>query len=235
MEEQMEQIPETQAALQEFMEPDDSDLGRTLAEMAAATGRIVPEIIGLSLTLVQEHLTFTLVATDERMAAIDATQYLDGGPCLRDHADPAPREVAVHEVLDEGRWTLFARASAAHGVASSLSLAVMDQEVVVGGINLYAATPDAFAGHQDELSTALGASAHSAVANADLAFDTRRLAEQAPIQIRESRDVEVAIGLLAARYGESVEAAQARLLTAATRARVSLPTVARVLVALHQG
>jgi AmiR/NasT family two-component response regulator len=106
---------------------------------------------------------------------------------------------------------------------------------VVGGINLYAATPDAFAGHHDQLADALGASARSAVADADLSFVTRRTAEQAPTLMRDSRDVEIAVGLLAARYGESIEEAQERLRTAADRATVPMATVARVLVALHQG
>jgi hypothetical protein len=231
----MEPIPETRAALEEYLELDDSDLGRTLAEMAAATSRIVPECIGLSLTLMREDLTFTLVASDEQMAVIDAAQYLDGGPCVRDDADPAVREVTVDEALDEGQWTLFARTSAARGVASSLSLALVEQDAVVGGINLYAATPDAFAGHHDQLADALGASARSAVADADLSFVTRRTAEQAPTLMRDSRDVEIAVGLLAARYGESIKEAQERLRSAADRATVPMATVARVLVALHQG
>jgi GAF domain-containing protein len=227
-------VPETEAALEEFLETDESDLDRTLREMAAVVRTIVPECIGLSLTLVAEDLTFTLVASDPEMATIDAAQYVDGGPCLRDHADPMARHVSIDEALDEERWALFARASAAHGVASSLSLAVMKHDEVVGGVNLYASTPDAFIGHDEALATALGASAGSAVTDADLGFFTRRLAEQAPSRLRERRDVEVAVGLLAARYDESVDQAQERLATAAARAGVAQPLVARVLVAIHQ-
>jgi AmiR/NasT family two-component response regulator len=43
------------------------------------------------------------------------------------------------------------------------------------------------------------------------------------------------VGLLAARYGESIKEAQERLRSAADRATVPMATVARVLVALHQG
>jgi ANTAR domain len=230
----MEPIAETEVALQEYLEEDDSDLDRTLREMAAAVQRIVPACTGLSLTLVHEHLTFTLVASDEPVAAIDAAQYLDGGPCVRDDTDAQVREVSIDEALDEGQWTLYARASAAHGVATSLSLAVVEGEEVIGGINLYAALPDAFAGHHDQLADAVGASARTAVADADLSFLTRRMAQQAPTRLRETRDVEVAVGLLAARYGESAQEAEGRLRTAACRAAVPIATVARVLVALHQ-
>ncbi|MDX6358406.1 MAG: hypothetical protein QOH37_1460 [Nocardioidaceae bacterium] len=231
----MKPIPETEAALEEYMEADDSDLARTLREMAAAATVIVPECVGLSLTLVRDQLTFTLVASDAEMATIDAAQYLDDGPCVRDSADTALREIRIDEVMNEERWALFARASAAKGVASSLSLSVTDRGVVVGGINLYAATPDAFAGHHDELAEALGGLAHSGVADADLSFVTREMAARAPALLRDNRDVEVAVGLLAARYDESVEEAGDRLSMAAGRARVPVATVARVLVALHQG
>jgi GAF domain-containing protein len=233
-EENVEPIAETEAALQEYLEADDTDLDCSLREMAEAACGIVPECVGLSLTLVRDQLTFTLVASDEPAAVIDAAQYLDGGPCMRDDVDAKVRELRMAEALDEGRWTLFARTSAAHGVASSLSLAVMQDGLVVGGINLYASEPDAFSGHHDALAGALGASAEGAVADADLSFLTRRMAQQAPTLLRENRDVEVAVGLLAARYGESVEAAEARLGTAAGRAGVPVATVARVLVALHQ-
>jgi hypothetical protein len=105
---------------------------------------------------------------------------------------------------------------------------------VVGGINLYASTAEAFTGHHDELAGALGGNIGSAIQDADLSFDTRREATLAPEQLRAQNDVEVAVGMLAARYGESIDAAQERLSSAAARAGLSGAEVARVVRLLHR-
>jgi GAF domain-containing protein len=232
----MEPVPETERALQEFMEPDEVDLSAALQSLGARTRAIVPECVGLSLTLVREGLTFTLVASDQEMAKVDAVQYVDGGPCVWEDPDydAAGGDVVMDDLLDEGRWTLFAQASAAAGIASSLSLTLTEGGEVVGGLNLYASTADAFTGHHDELERSLGALAGSAVRDADLSFESRRAAARAPDRLREERDIETALGMLAARYRESIDDARARLSGAALRAGLSEASVARVLTLIHQ-
>jgi GAF domain-containing protein len=231
----VEPVPETEAALAEFMEPDEEDLEEKLRQMAAAVCRIVPECVGMSLTLVKDQLTFTLVASDVDAATVDAAQYLDGGPCLRSDTDSDTRETTIEELLDEDRWTMFAQASAASGIAGSLSLAVINAGQVVGGINLYAATANAFTGHHQELADVLGASAMSAVKDADLSFYTRRQASEAPDRLRNTRDVEIALGVLAARYAETLDAARQRLSRAAARAGVAEPVAARLVILVDFG
>ena len=54
------------------------------------------------------------------------------------------------DALDELQWLLFARTSAANGVADSLSLPLRQNGRVTGSVNLYASTPNAFDGHHDE-------------------------------------------------------------------------------------
>ena len=232
----MEPLPETQDALGEFMEPDESDLGQVLSSLGRTARAIVPECVGLSLCLIREGLTFTLTATTREVAEVDAIQYVDGGPCVWEEAERGtqPTEVAMDDLLDEHRWSLFARASAAAGIASSLSLTLKDDDRVVGGINLYAATADAFTGHHDELEHALGAEVGSAVRDADLGFETRRAAARAPEQLQQQNEIEVALGMLAARYHESIDDARRRLSDAAARADLSDAEVARVLIVIHR-
>ena len=146
--------------------------------MGDSAARIIPECVGLSLTLYDEDLTFTLVASSLPLAELDAMQYLDGGPCVQAVHDKAHRLEAVEELLDEDRWALFAQASAAAGVASSLSLPVLEHGRVVGGINLYASSADAFTGSPQRPGLGAGPSAAGAVTNADLAFETRLRAER---------------------------------------------------------
>jgi GAF domain-containing protein len=134
--------------------------------------------------------------------------------------------------LDEDRWAAMAREQAAVGIASSISLPVMDEDRVVLGIDVYAGTPSAFDGRVDALAHTLGAWPGGAVTNADLAFETRRRAEDAPRRMRERREVEVAVGVLAAREGVDVETARDLLSSCARRAGIADVQAAMVLQAL---
>ena len=144
----LEFLPESQQALAEIVTMEDPELDERLLEMARTARDLVPDLIGLSLSVVEEGVTFTLVAPNSAVAALDATQYIDGGPCVEAVNEPGKIiETQIEDLLDEDRWTMFARSSAAAGVASSLSMAIPQGEGgVVGGINLYASTPAAFEG-----------------------------------------------------------------------------------------
>ena len=229
----MEPVPETAEALDEFLGYDDAELGESLLAMGRLAQQIAPDCVGLSLGLVQDDLTFTLVASGTEIAGIDAAQYLDGGPCVRTVESAETTESDVKDLLDEGRWSLFAQASAAAGIASSLSLPIHHEGEVVGGINLYGATPDAFEGRHEALARALGATAAGAITDADLTFASRRRAAETPGRLRERNDIDTAVGLLAARYGESVEAAYSRLTGAAIQSGLPESVVAKVALLLQ--
>jgi GAF domain-containing protein len=141
----------------------------------------------------------------------------------------------MQDPLDEEQWSLFARTGAAAGVESSLSLPVLRDGVVIGGINLYAASPDAFESQVEALAQALGAEASAAVSDADLSFSSRLEAVQAPVRIRDRYDVDAALGILAARFTEPVDESRKRLRRAAAQAGVSEAVVARILIDLHAG
>jgi GAF domain-containing protein len=230
----LEPMPETLAAMALYVSHNEPEIDEVLADLGDRAWRIVPELVGLSLGLAKEGVTFTLVSSDTRLAVLDATQYLDGGPCVEvTEAREDVVEFAMDDPLHEGRWLLFAQASAAIGVASSLSLPILEDGRVIGGINLYASTSDAFTCHHDELAEALGASASGAVTNADLSFSTRLEATRASAHLRATPDIETATGLLAARLDQDIDLAGARLRHAAARAGVDLALVARLIVMVH--
>ena len=60
----MEPLPETEEALDEYLEEDDSDLRAVLLELGRRAVELVPSCVGLSLGMVKDGLTFTLVATE---------------------------------------------------------------------------------------------------------------------------------------------------------------------------
>ena len=174
----------------------------------------------MSVSILHQDVTLTLVADRLGAALLDAVQYLDGGPCEQ-ALDEEERKVTRGLPTDETPWQLFAAAEALTGVASTLSLPLMEGPEVVGGVNLYGSTKDAFDGVHNSLAAALGAWAGGAVTNADLDFTSRIRAAAAPQRLRDRTDVDIAAGVVARIQGISVEEARTRMHRAAVRAGVS--------------
>jgi GAF domain-containing protein len=225
----VEPLPQTTEALRELAREGEASLGIELYAMAGRVRAAVPALVGLSLAVIEDGVTLTLVSSTEHLAALDAVQYVDGGPCVAGVDRAEPLEVTIEELLDEDRWQLYARASAAVGVGSSLSLPIMEGERVVGGVNLYASTPDAFDGLTDEIAEAVGSDARLAVANADLSLRTFQLAREAPTRVREAGEVNVALGIIAERQGVTIPVARELLRDAARRAGITEGQAARVI------
>lgn len=191
---------------------------------------LVPDCVGMSLTLVDLGVTFTAASSDVRTAVLDGVQYVDGGPCVR--AVETGRRLAWRSSDDEQSWRAFAEATAVAGIASTLSLPVVEGERTLGCFNLYARTPDAFEGHHEELAGLLGAWAEGATTNADLGFTTLAAARRAPEVLRDSTRLAAAVGIVAHVTGSSAEAAEERLTQAARRAGVPLRSLVDGIVEL---
>jgi GAF domain-containing protein len=225
----MESTPQTAEALRELARQGEVSLGVELYAMARRVRTVVPELIGISLAAIEDGLTLTLVASAEELAALDAVQYVDGGPCVEAVERAEPLEVKLRDLLDEGDWQLYALAGAAHGVASTLSLPIMVEDRVVGGVNLYGYTEDAFTGRHAEVAEAVSSTAELAVTNADLSFRTRAAASEAPTRIREGSDINIALGIISTSQNVNIPVARQRLLQAARRAGISEAQAARAI------
>ena len=226
----MEPIPETHEALEELERYGDVELRGDLQRLTEQAKQRVPGLVGVSLSLVAEDLVLTYVASDVDVAALDAVQYTDDGPCLEAIRQEAVIETDTEALIDEGRWQLFAQASAAAGIRSSLSMPFRRQGVVTGGVNLYGGAGDTFEGHTQELAELFGAWARGAVTNADLSFATRLEAVKSPQKLRGQAYLDQAIGFLVAARGLEPRAAEASIQAAAARAGVAVHVLARALV-----
>jgi hypothetical protein len=103
---------------------------------------------------------------------------------------------------------------------------------VVGSVNLYGTTGNAFNGLRGLLAAAVGAEAEAAVSNADLSFSTREEAAKAPARLDELADIDIAVGIIVSVLGLGSEDGRERLHLAATRAGLSDAQLARGLIAL---
>ncbi|KAA1428652.1 ANTAR domain-containing protein [Nocardioides antri] len=230
----MEPIPPTRDAVGQLDPIGEDDMLGTFLARAARVRQLVPACIGLSITLLDEDLTFTLVATDHTVAVLNAVQYLDGGPCANIVDDQAARQYTLDE-LAERRWQLFADASAAAGVASTLTLPMLDMRGrVTSSVNLYGAAPHCFDGQHVALAEIFAAWAPGAVTNADLSFHTRHRAANAPEKLRAQHRVNIAAGMIAERDAISIDEATRTLHESARRAGVDLSDLAEAVVLAHQ-
>jgi GAF domain-containing protein len=232
----VEPIPETISAIEQYgpFVVEDDNLLEELAQRAAQVRALVPQCVGLSLASNEDGITFTLVATSEEIAVLDAVQYLSGGPCV--DAVKAEKVLACDQadLLDEEEWRVFAQATAAANVASTLTLPILRDDRVVGSVNLYASTADAFEGQHQGIADIFGAWAPGAVTNADLSFTTRETAEQAPQHLRDDIDIHAASGILAAREAIDPSHARTRLHDAAQRAGITEAQLARTIIDLRR-
>jgi transcriptional regulator with GAF, ATPase, and Fis domain len=232
----VEPIPRTARVIADFgpFTIEDEDLLRELLDKAHRVQLLVPQCLGVSVASNADQVTFTVVATANEIALLDAVQYIGGGPCV--DAVKAERVLAYEqaELLSEEEWQLFAHATAAASVASTLTLPVIVSGQVGGSINLYASTPDAFDGHHEALARIFDAWAPGAVANADLPFSTRQLAERAPELLREDVDLAIATSVIASLDNLSIEDGRQRLRDAAQRAGVTDEQLAHTIIELRR-
>lgn len=229
----MEPTPETEEALKELESYGDEELREDLRLLVDEARLAVPELVGVSLGLLVEDLVLTYVASDLETALLDAMQYLDTGPCVRAAGTASVVVTGPETLFDEEEWQLFAQATAARGVRSSLSLPFVRNGVVTGGANFYGSGTGSFDGHVGELARLFGAWSPGATHNADLEFRTRLQASRSVANLRAARLVDHAIGVLVAEGVADPNEAEARLLQAAAQAGVPVHVLARALIDTH--
>lgn len=199
---------------------------------------IAPRLHGLSVTGIAVNRAFTWSATDDGLAALDACQYLAGGPCVHAAAVGQPVEAASQALIQEGRWELFASAAEAAGVGATLSLPVMKKTScgdgrVVGTVNLYGGPVDAFEGRRDELvEWCSGWRPAAALGSVSAGLALRQDRSGACEPHRDQNGVEWALSMLAARLDLDVAVAGEQFRSATHRAGLSESRAAQVLTDL---
>ena len=122
----LQPLPATREALDELVTYGDEAVADVLPILARRVQSHVPQLVGLSMAVLQHGLTFTLASSALDIAVIDAAQYLDGGPCV----DAVHRGEAIAanpgDPLDEAQWQLFSQLASARGIRSTLSLPLYD-------------------------------------------------------------------------------------------------------------
>ncbi|MEU1362642.1 GAF and ANTAR domain-containing protein [Micromonospora zamorensis] len=173
------------------------NLDEVLQRVAELAKRVLPMPVEVSVTLIRGEVGHTAAFTSEVARDMDEGQYAHGrGPCLE--AAASGSVVSVPHLASEDRWPKWADRGRERGLGSSLSIGLPIQEAVVGALNVYAHTPEAF---DDEAVTVLetfAAYAAVALSNAQLYDSTANLAQQMREAMANRAVIEQAKGIIMA-------------------------------------
>jgi GAF domain-containing protein len=168
--------------------------------------------------------------TADFVSEIDSIQYreLNEGPCITSMLSGRP---AVSGSLgSDGRWPRFGGRVARMGVHSALSMPLSVADQVIGAINAYAHSRDAFATHAVQLASQFAAPAAASVCNARLLSDARDRAERLQRALVSRTIIDQAIGIMRARTGVGADEAFERLVRLSQSENAKLRVVAERLV-----
>lgn len=201
-----------------------------LADVAAFAAKAIPGVDGASVAILRPPKVQTCSATDEFVAAIDAVQYeeLNEGPCIT--CMQTARVTVSGSLGSDDRWPRFGGRVARMAVHSALSLPLVIDDGVIGAINTYARTRDAFGEHAVELGTQFAAPAAVSVYNGHLLAGAQERTHQLQRALDNRAVIDQAIGIIRSRSGGSAEEAFDRLTKLSQARNVKLVVVAGQLV-----
>jgi GAF domain-containing protein len=117
----------------------DHSLETVLQKVTDLAARVLPGEPATSVTIVDGGRATTVAASDPLARQLDQVQYAQGsGPCLQ-----AATTGALVELLDtatETRWAPFPQVAAQRDCTGVLSFPLPPQELIRGGLNVYART-----------------------------------------------------------------------------------------------
>jgi hypothetical protein len=212
---------------------ENEDLLLELLDKAEQVRDLVPACVGISLASRLEKPRSPSWPPPKRSPCLTVSSTSTAVPVLKGSKPNEFSPTTTPHFSRKSRGSHFAQATAAAGVASTPTLPILAEGTVVGSLNLYAATPQAFDGHHEAIARIFDAWAPGAVTNADLSFSTRSTAVHTPQHLRADVDLTVASALIAADRGISIDTARQHLHEAAQRAGVTEPQLARTIVELQ--
>jgi transcriptional regulator with GAF, ATPase, and Fis domain len=205
-----------------------------LGNVAGFAADAIPGVDGAGVALIDESkgraTLQTTSATAEFVHQIDAVQYdeLQEGPCIT--CMESRRPTVSGSLGADGRWPRFGGRVARMGVHSALSLPLIVGEHVVGAINCYSDSHDAFGEHAVRLGSQFTGPAAVSIYNAELLAGARARAEKLEEALDHRAVIDQAVGIIRSRSGTGAEEAFSRLVQMSQNGNVKLRVVAARLV-----
>jgi GAF domain-containing protein len=207
------------------------DLLRDVAEFAV---QAIPGAEGVSVALIDPQRGISSVQTWAATAVlvheIDSVQYneLSEGPCIT--CMQSRRPTVSGSLGSDSRWPHFGGRVARMRMHSALALPLIVGDQVIGSINAYAKSRDAFAEHAVQLGSQFARPAAVSVYNAQLLAN----AHERTLRLQRALDsrsvIDQAIGIVRSRSGSSADEAFQRLTHISQTENLKLHVVAERLV-----
>lgn len=208
-------------------------LDSVLSKVVDLTKQVIVGADEVSMTLVRRGRAETAAYTGEMAMQADERQYgLGTGPCL--DAARGGEILYVSDMQTEARWPDYAPQAAGVGVRCSVSIPLPIQEDLIGALNIYSRSADAFDPRDTRAGEAFAAYAAIAVANADTFTSTAEAAEHLRRAMASRATIEQAKGVLIAQSGCDPDEAFTLLVRASQRENKKLRDVAADIVARAQ-
>jgi GAF domain-containing protein len=206
-----------------------------LGEVAEFAAQAIPGVDGAGVGLIDagggRPILQKASATAKFVHEIDIVQYdeLHEGPCIT--CIQSRRATVSGSLGADSRWPRFGGRVARMGVHSALSLPLMVGDHVIGAINSYANSHDAFGEHAVQLGSQFAGPAAVSIYNAQLLAGARERAEQLQQALESRAVIDQAIGIIRSRSGASAEWAFARLVRMSQAENTKLHVIAERFVA----
>ena len=207
------------------------DLLQDVAEFAA---QAIPGADGASVALIDPRQGIPSVkawaATAALVHEINKVQYdeLNEGPCIT--CMQSGRPTVSGSLGSDSRWPHFGGRVARMSMHSALALPLIVGNQVIGSINAYAKSRDAFAEHAVQLGSQFARPAAASVYNAQLLANARERTLRLQRALNTRSLIDQAVGIIRGRSGGSADEALERLAHISQTENVKVHAVAQRLV-----
>lgn len=210
-------------------------LDELLEQVASSALQAVSRGDGAGVTLLEmsqsSNQVQALAATEAWVAEVDTIQYdiVHEGPCIT--AAAQQRTVRSGNAGGDPRWPRFGPRVGRLGVHSIMSLPLLlPDQTVVGALNLYSHSKDAFDDDAVRLGELFAGPAGVAVRNAQVLERAQARAAQLQAALISRATIDQAIGILRSRSGATADEAFARLRAISQAENLKLSVVAEQVV-----
>jgi GAF domain-containing protein len=202
-----------------------------IAERVAKTAlAAIPNADVISITVLSWPDARTAACTEVQALELDHQQYASGrGPCLEAAWQGTPLRAVIDE--EHVRWPEFVEAARRNGIRSSLSvpllIAGVDEQELVGSLNIYSHTATAFDQFDTGLMRLYSVAAGQAISNSSRWQKARETVTQLETALVSRSDIDMAKGALMALHGCDPAEAFAKLTGESQRRNIKLRVVVR--------
>lgn len=237
--EQLEEVSDTLERLLDVLS-DEEGLHQVLDRLAHTAEWVIAgaDAVSVSVATNGGQTLRTEASTSPEVVAIDADQSAAGdGPCLQAVRTREPVRVSLEQARQ--RWPAFAHAAQHAGVHAYLAAPLIlpgerDQEVI-GALNVYSYTADAFDPIDAALLRLLTSAVTAAVRNASRYLHSRDLTQQLKKALTSRAEIDQAKGALMAIHGIDADEAFDMLVADSQQQNVKIAALApRFLNSLRQ-